>query len=129
MKRYLDRGGDNGYRPFTPITGRPQGGRHGATTHLATDIRPTTTTEAKAYRQERLREHRHGGTRDPSGCKITVAERWERWSTARQTTDSTTARERSIWGYQIEPRIGAVRLADLRRSYVAASVVSLFRLP
>jgi integrase len=84
-----------------------------------------TAAEAEAYRQERLRERRHGGTGDPSGGKITVAEWWERWSAARQTTDSTTAREGSIWTCQIEPRIGAVRLADLRRSDVAAWVVSL----
>jgi integrase len=84
-----------------------------------------TAAEADAYRQERLRERRYGGTGDPSGGKITVAEWWERWSEARQTTDSTKAREKSIWTCQIEPRLGAVRLADLRRSDVAAWVVNL----
>ena len=84
-----------------------------------------TASEAEAYRQERLRERRYGGTGDPSGGKITVAEWWDRWSATRQVSSSTRAREQSIWTCQIEPRFGAVRLADLRRSDVAAWTVSM----
>jgi integrase len=84
-----------------------------------------TAAEADAYRQERLRERRYGGTGNPSGGKITVAQWWERWSATRQVSSSTRAREQSIWSCRIEPRFGSVRLADLRRSDVAAWTVSL----
>ena len=84
-----------------------------------------TAAEADAYRQERLRERRYGGSGDPSGGKTTVAEWWERWSATRQVSSSTKAREQSIWTCRIEPRFGAVRLADLRRSDIAAWTVSM----
>jgi len=79
-----------------------------------------TASEADTYRQERLGERRHGGTGDPSGGKLTVAQWWERWQATRQVSSSTRAREQSIWVCQIEPRFGSVRLADLRRSDIAA---------
>ena len=75
-----------------------------------------TTSEADIHRQERLRERRRGGTGDPTGGKLTVAQWWDRWSDTRQVTSSTRAREQSIWACQIEPRFGSIRLADLRRS-------------
>jgi len=84
-----------------------------------------TAAQADAYRQERLRERRYGGSGDPSGGKTTVAQWWERWSATRQVSSSTKAREQSIWTCRIEPRFGAVRLADLRRSDVAAWTVSM----
>jgi site-specific recombinase XerD len=83
-----------------------------------------SATEADTYRQERLRERRRGGTGDPTGGKLTLAEWWEQGAT-RQVTSSTRAREQSIWTCQIEPHFGAVRLADLRRSDVAAWTASL----
>ncbi|MHB1783025.1 MAG: hypothetical protein ACYCTE_10110 [Acidimicrobiales bacterium] len=84
-----------------------------------------TAADADAYRQERLRERRHGGTGDPSGGKTTVGEWWERWSATRQVLSSTRAREQSIWRCQVEPRVGSTRLADLRRSDIAAWTVSM----
>ncbi len=84
-----------------------------------------TAAEADAYRQERLRERRYAGTGDPSGGKLAVSQWWERWSATRQVTSSTEARELSIWACQIEPEFGAVRLADLRRSDIAAWTVSM----
>jgi hypothetical protein len=44
-----------------------------------------TAAKTEAYRQERPRAPRYGGTGDPRGGKITVAEWWQRWSAARQT--------------------------------------------
>ncbi len=79
-----------------------------------------SVSQADIYRQERLGERRRGGTGDPTGGKLTVAQWWERWSATRQVTSSTRARERSIWTCQIEPHFGSTRLADLRRSDVAA---------
>lgn len=84
-----------------------------------------TASEADTYRQERLRERRRGGTGDPTGGKLTVVQWWERWSATRQVTSSTRAREQSIWACQIEPRFGSIRLADLRRSDIAAWTASL----
>jgi len=84
-----------------------------------------TAAEAEAYRQERLRERRYGGTGDPSGGRITAAQWWERWSATGQVSSSTRAREHSIWACRIEPRFAAVRLGDLRRSDIAAWTVSL----
>ena len=84
-----------------------------------------SASEADIYRQERLGERRRGGTGDPTGGKLTLAEWWERWSATRQVSSSTRAREQSIWTCQIEPRFGAVRLADLRRSDVAAWTATL----
>ncbi len=84
-----------------------------------------TASEADAYRQDRLRERRHGGTGDPSGGKLTLSQWWERWSSTRQVTSSTRARELSIWACQIEPDFGEVRLGDLRRSDIAAWTVAM----
>jgi len=84
-----------------------------------------SVSEADTYRQERLGERRRGGTGDPTGGKLTVAQWWERWSATRQVTSSTRARERSIWTCQIEPHFGSTRLADLRRSDVAAWTASM----
>ncbi|MHB1784456.1 MAG: site-specific integrase [Acidimicrobiales bacterium] len=79
-----------------------------------------TASEADTYRQERLRERRRGGTGDPSGGKLSVGAWWERWSATRQVSSSTRAREESIWRCQVEPHLGSTRLADLRRSDIAA---------
>jgi len=79
-----------------------------------------TAGEADTYRQERLRERRRGGTADPSGGKLSVGAWWERWSATRQVSSSTRAREESIWRCQVEPHFGSTRLADLRRSDIAA---------
>ena len=84
-----------------------------------------TAAEADAYRQERLRERRYGGTGDPSGAKITVGQWWEQWSATRQVSASTRAREQSIWTCRIEPRFASVRLGDLRRSDIAVWTASL----
>jgi len=84
-----------------------------------------TAAEADAYRQERLRERRHGGTGDPSGGKTTVGEWGDRWSATRPVSSSTRAREQSIWRCQVEPRFGSTRLADLRRSDIAAWTASM----
>lgn len=81
--------------------------------------------EADGYRQDRLRDRRHGGTGDPSGGRLTLAQWWERWSATRQVTSSTRARELSIWACQIKPDFGEVRLADLRRSDIAAWSVAM----
>jgi len=59
-----------------------------------------TASQADTYRQERLGERRRGGTGDPSGGKLTVAQWWERWSDTRQVSSSTRAREQSIWACQ-----------------------------
>jgi hypothetical protein len=44
-----------------------------------------SASEADIYRQERLGERRRGGTGDPTGGKITLAEWWERWSATRHS--------------------------------------------
>lgn len=86
-----------------------------------------TVAEADAARQERLRERRRGGSGDPTGGRLTLAAWWGRWMPTRRITDSTRDREEAIWRCQIEPTFGGVRLADLRRSDIAAWSVALDR--
>ncbi len=84
-----------------------------------------TVAEADAARQEHLRGRRRGGSGDPTGGKTTLCIWWARWMRTRQIVDSTRARDESIWACYLEPAFGAVPLAKLRRSDIAAWVVDL----
>ena len=86
-----------------------------------------TAAEADWARQERLRERRRGGSGDPTGGRMSLEAWWSRWMPSRRITDSTREREEAIWRCHIEPAFGGVRLADLRRSDIAAWSVSLDR--
>jgi hypothetical protein len=84
-----------------------------------------TAGEADTVRQEHLRNRRRGGSGDPTGGKTPLCVWWERWMRTRQIVDSTRARDESIWACHLEPVFGAMPLAKLRRSDIAAWVVDL----
>jgi integrase len=84
-----------------------------------------TVAEADAARQEHLRSRRRGGSGDPTGGKTPLCVWWAKWMRTRQIVDSTRARDESIWACHPEPVFGAMPLAKLRRSDIAAWVVDL----
>jgi hypothetical protein len=84
-----------------------------------------TVAEADAARQEHLRSRRQDGSGDPTGGKTPLCVWWARWMRTRQIVDSTRARDESIWACHVEPVFGAIPLAKLRRSDIAAWVVDL----
>jgi len=84
-----------------------------------------SAAEADAYRQEMLRTRRRGGSGDPSGGKMTVAEWMERWMAGRQIRSSYRTSELSRSRTHIIPAWGERRLADIRPSDIAAWVAGL----
>ena len=86
-----------------------------------------SAAEADRARQEHLRARRRGGSGDPTGGRVTLAAWHERWASTRLVAINTKARDELIWRNQIEPAFGDARLADLRRSAVAAWVAELAR--
>jgi len=84
-----------------------------------------TAAEADAYRQDRLRARRRGGSGDPTGGQVTVAEWWERWMAGRQIRPSTRARDVAYARTWLIPDLGDRRLCDLRPSDVASWLTRL----
>ena len=84
-----------------------------------------TAAEADAYRQDRLRARRRGGSGDPTGGQITLAEWWTRWMAGRQIRPSTRARDIAYARTWLLPDLGDRRLCDLRPSDVSAWLARL----
>lgn len=84
-----------------------------------------TAAEADAYRHDRLRARRRGGSGDPTGGQVTVAEWWERWMAGRQIRPSTRARDVAYARTWLIPDLGDRRLCDLRPSDVASWLTRL----
>jgi integrase len=84
-----------------------------------------TPAEADAARQEKVRERRRGGSGDPTGGNLPLAAWWSRWERTRQVSDSTRARDESIWQCHIEPVFGHVALAKVRPSDISAWKVDM----
>lgn len=66
-----------------------------------------------------------GSSGDPRGGKQTLSQWWDTWTATRQVRPTTAVRDEMIWRRQISPAPGQVRLADLRRSTVAAWAAGL----
>jgi hypothetical protein len=84
-----------------------------------------TVAEADAARQEHLRSRCQRGSGDPTGGKTPLCAWSAKWMRARHIVDSTRARDGSIWACHLEPVFGAIPLANLRCSDIAAWVVDL----
>jgi integrase len=83
--------------------------------------------EAEVFLADRLAEVRQGGSGAMEGRRTTLAEWWAEWQSGRQVGLLTRRREESAWECWIEPHLGSVKLADLRRSTMQAWVAGQAR--
>jgi hypothetical protein len=86
-----------------------------------------TRREADAFLAEMTVELRRGGPGTMEGRRTTLAEWWAEWQLGRQVGLLTRRREESAWECWIEPHLGSIKLADLRRSTMQAWVAGQVR--